>query len=83
MPRKYYPRSGETYREVDGEMEMSKMIREDRGAVANLPQEVHYKPWPKQPIGNNYYLDDTISGIDNTAHDTMRKVNENMSDSMY
>ena len=83
MPRKYRPASGDSYRKVTGENKMSRMIQEDHNAVANLPQEVHYKPWPKQPVGVGYYLDDTIDGIDDTLHDTMRRVNEHQSDSMY
>lgn len=46
------------------EMEDAGMIREDRNAVANLPQNVMYKPYPR----NNDYLpedlDDTIRGVD-------------------
>lgn len=46
------------------EMMDAGMIHEDHSAVANLPQMVHYKPYPKN---HNYLpegLDDTIRGID-------------------
>lgn len=46
------------------EMEDAGMIKEDRGAIANLPQEVMMKPYPK---GYSYMpedLDDTIRGVD-------------------
>lgn len=42
----------------------SGMIRENRGAVANLPQEVMYKPWPSDNNYLNANLNDDISGID-------------------
>jgi hypothetical protein len=46
------------------EMQDAGMIKEDRSAVANLPQSVLYKPYPK----NNDYLpedlNDDISGVD-------------------
>lgn len=40
------------------------MISEDRSAIANLPQGVMYKPWPKSKHYHDYGLDDTIRGID-------------------
>lgn len=46
------------------EMHDAGMIHEDRSAVANLPQNVMMKPYPKE---DNYLpedLDDTIRGID-------------------
>ena len=45
------------------EYEDSRMIHEDHNAVANLPQNVMMKPWPKS-VYATYNLDDTISGID-------------------
>jgi len=33
--------------------------------IANMPQEVMYKPWPSSPYGMNSSLDDSITGIDN------------------
>lgn len=46
------------------EMEDAGMIREDMRAVANLPQEVMIKPYPKTGPYMPEGLDDRISGID-------------------
>lgn len=48
------------------EMRHAGMINEDHMAVANLPQEVHYYPYPK-PYDRDMSeaLDDTMTGIDN------------------
>lgn len=46
------------------EMEDAGMIHEDHSAVANLPQEVVMRPYPKAPGYQDYGLDDTIGGID-------------------
>lgn len=40
------------------------MIHEDRTAVANLPQMVMYKPYPRNDSYLHGKLDDTITGID-------------------
>ena len=50
------------------EMHDAGMISEDHGAIANLPQNVMMKPYPK---GGDYIpedLDDTIRGIDAQMH---------------
>lgn len=47
------------------EMEDAGMLREDHRQVANMPQEVMYKPWPKAGHYMDGGLDDTIRGIDN------------------
>ena len=46
------------------EMEDAGMIHEDHMEVANLPQGVQYRPWPKAGYHLNDNLDDTIRGID-------------------
>lgn len=46
------------------EMKDAGMIHEDKSAVANMPQGVMYKSWPKSNVGLDSRLDDTISGID-------------------
>lgn len=46
------------------EMEDAGMIRESHHEVANMPQEVMYKPWPKAGHYLDGELNDTISGID-------------------
>lgn len=40
------------------------MIKEDRSAIANLPQQVIMKQYPESPYGNDYGLNDNIRGID-------------------
>lgn len=46
------------------EMQDAGMIREDRNAIANMPQEVMIKPYPKSGSYLPEDLDDRISGID-------------------
>ena len=46
------------------EMEDAGMIHEDHSAIANLPQQVMIKPYPKTDHYMPEGLDDTISGID-------------------
>lgn len=45
------------------EAEDFSMISEDKSAVANLPQQVMYKPWPKSGGYADSDYNDTISGI--------------------
>jgi hypothetical protein len=48
------------------EMQDAGMIKMDRSAVANLPQGVEYRPWPKSMPGvSDGKLDDTIESVDN------------------
>jgi len=44
--------------------ENSHMIGEDHHAIANMPQHVVMRSWPKAYDYVDYHLDDTISGID-------------------
>ena len=46
------------------EMQDGGMIREDRSAIANLPQEVMIKAYPKTGPYMPENLDDTIGGVD-------------------
>lgn len=46
------------------EMQDGGMIREDHRAIANLPQEVMIKPYPKTGPYLPEGLDDTIRGVD-------------------
>ena len=59
------------------------MISEDHYAPSNLPQEVKHEYYAKLDYADNYYLDDTIRGIDDNIDDSIRKVERNQSDSMY
>ncbi len=58
------------------EMEDGGMIREDHSAIANLPQSVMIKPYPKNGPYMPEDLDDTIKGVDhqiNTLDDSKRR----------
>ncbi len=46
------------------ELEDAGMIHEDHMAIANLPQNVMIKPYPKTGPYNPEILDDTIRGVD-------------------
>ncbi len=46
------------------EMEDGGMIREDRSAIANLPQNVMIKPYPDADDYAVYGLNDTIRSVD-------------------
>ena len=56
------------YHDSDGkrsmEMEAAGMIRENHGAIANLPQEVMIKPYPMTGPYMDETYNDTIQGID-------------------
>lgn len=86
----YYENKGEKMsprydREHKGSMDSGYMgmISEDHAAPANLPQEVVHTYYPKCDYVDNYYLDDTIKGIDDNLDDTIKKVESHQSDSMY
>lgn len=59
------------------------MLSEDRNEVANLPQHVIQKEYPKSRFSDKYELDDTIRGIDENIDDTIRTMDEYSSTSMY
>lgn len=59
------------------------MIYEDHSAVANLPQQVIYKPWPSARHYTDYGLDDTISGIDHQENLDNRKMEEHLQPEKY
>jgi len=46
------------------EMKDAGMIHEDHSAIANMPQGVMIKDWPKGNYGMREGLNDTITGID-------------------
>jgi hypothetical protein len=65
MAKRHYNEAyaGESARRTQ-EMQDAGMIREDRSAIANMPQEVMMKQYPKP---GNYMpedLNDDISGVD-------------------
>lgn len=53
------------------------------GNMANMPQEVVMKMYPKYGAGTDEHLDDTIVGIDGQVNDTKGKMRKNYSKSMY
>ena len=59
------------------------MIHEDRSEVANLPQHVEYKPYPKCGYFDEYELDDTIRGLDDTRDDDLRTMRRYTSKDKY
>ncbi len=73
MAKKYHGkahemREREMYAGEDSRREMEAkdfhMISEDHNAMANLPQQVMMKYYPKPGFGLDPELDDTIRGID-------------------
>ena len=87
MAKRYHKSPSEgSYAGYEGrrtqEMEDAGMIREDRMAIANLPQEVMIKPYPDPDDYAVYNLNDTISGIDHQrkvdSKDKKKSSNEDM-----
>ena len=63
--------------------EDSGMINEDKSAMANLPQNVMMKEYPKFKYGLNEYLNDTQSGIDEQIYDDMSQMKRHLSKEKY
>jgi len=59
------------------------MISEDKSAVANLPQHVVQKTYPKPKYFNQFELDDTMRGLDDTRDYDVRKLDRQHSDDKY
>ena len=82
MPKeRYYQSSKDRMDESSGmknkmekEFYDSGMIRADRSAVANLPQEVIMREYPKGNYGYGVSLDDTASGIDKQIKDDSKEM---------
>jgi hypothetical protein len=58
------------------EKEDGGMISDDMSAVANLPQEVMYKPWPSQDMYMPEDLRDDIRSVDEQMNMDNRKRKE-------
>lgn len=75
MAKKKYYESKEMYADMESrrnqEMKDGSMISEDRSAIANLPQQVIMKEYPKNDYFN-YDLNDDIKGIDVQMRDDVR-----------
>ena len=65
------------------EVEDSHMIREDRMAMANLPQNVIIKEYPKTVNAQYPELNDTLSGIDEQNMLDARKTKHDRFPSKY
>lgn len=59
------------------------MIHEDHEAPSNLPQHPIHKKYPPYSYTDKYELDDTIHGIDENLDNSIRKVEDYPSRSMY
>lgn len=72
MARKY---SGGLYAGVSErraqERQDGSMLSEDHSAIANMPQNVIMREYPKEMYAS-YELDDTIKGIDHQMRDDMK-----------
>lgn len=79
MAKKYYGSEGNYVgmeARLDQEREDGMMLREDPYAIANMPQDVKIKMYPKDGRGLPEDLDDTIVGVDRTISmnkDKMRR----------
>lgn len=71
--KKYMEKEMYAGKEMRDRMEYddSMMIREDKNAIANLPQNVMFKEYPKTPYHNDM-VPDTIKGIDNQIREDMK-----------
>jgi hypothetical protein len=58
------------------EMKDAGMIHEDHSAIANMPQGVIMRDWPKGGHGMREGLNDTISGIDRQMDEDDSKRNK-------
>ena len=61
------------------EMRESGMISENKSAIANMPQEVMYKPYPRVYDELDHGQDDTMRGIDrqlNEDHSVAKRHNK-------
>ena len=61
----------------------SGMLSEDRSAIANMPQQVIYREYPKGEMYLRSNLDDTMSGIDKQMNEDVGVANRNKAQSMY
>jgi len=56
---------------------------DSKSSVANLPQEVSYKPWPKAGNYEDFGLNDTISGIDEQMNADGAKMKKHLQAGKY
>ena len=65
------------------EMTDGSMIYEDRGAIANLPQDVKYHEYPKTGFYAGESLNDTGSGIDHQENVDGKKMRSHLQPEKY
>lgn len=65
------------------ELEDGNMIREDRGAIANLPQNVVYRQYGYKAYGTPEELMDDITGVDRQMEMDDRKMQRFMQPEKY
>jgi predicted solute-binding protein len=76
--RKFYDSSERAIESKEGAM-----ISEDHSAMANLPQQVMMKYYPKSPYGLSSDLDDTIRGVDKQMSADDNGMKKHISKSKY
>lgn len=59
------------------------MLSENKGAVANMPQEVVYRAYPKGMEDFDAQLDDTMAGIDAQMREDYAKAKKNIKPMRY
>lgn len=59
------------------------MMRLDSSSVANMPQEVVYKAWPKAGSYSDYGLNDTIGGINSQMNQDGSKMKSHLQKGKY
>lgn len=79
MKKRHYSSGADRQERVEEASE----IRENKSDVANLPQNVSYKPWPKSGEYADYFLDDTISGIDRQLDEDGAKMKKHLQPGKY
>lgn len=82
MAKKYHQSKK---RSMDAEMYSndSGMINSDHSSMANMPQNVMMKEYPKMGYGLDPYLNDTQSGIDNQIGADISQMKRHISKSKY
>ncbi len=88
MNRRLHELKGrEMYASDDSRRELERkdfhMINEDHSCIANLPQEVMMKPFPRMRYGLDPYLDDTVTGIDKQMYADEKGMKSHISKSKY
>ena len=63
--------------------EGGEMISKDYSAPANMPQNVIHKTYPKNSYAGDETLNDSPRGIDESIQNSVKKIKNNRSSSMY